>query len=113
MSEEASRALIQLASAIESSENDRGQMLAQITTMNQNMHQLSELLADDRRLRDQLAALQATMGEIAQQVALSRSQHHTELRAEIRALSASLSQMPSAPKKQSAKGKSSLTATKD
>ena len=113
MSEEASRALIQLASAIESSENDRGQMLTQITTMNQNMHQLSELLADDRRLRDQLAALQATMGEIAQQVALSRSEHHTELRAEIRALSASLSKMPSAPKKESAKGKSSLTATKD
>ena len=91
MSEEAARALVALASAIESSESDRTQMMTQITAMNQNMHQLSELLADDRRLRDQLAALQATMGEIANQVALSRSEHHNELRAEIRALSSSLS----------------------
>ena len=91
MSEEAATALIKLASAIESSEADRSQMMAQITAMNQNMHQLSELLADDRRLRDQLAALQATMADIANQVALSRSEHHNELRAEIRSLSSSLS----------------------
>ena len=92
MSEEASRALITLASAIENSEADRGTMLEQITTMNQNMHNLSELLADDRRLRDQLAALQATMGDIAQQLAISRSEQNTALRAEIRALSTAISQ---------------------
>ena len=89
MSEEASRALISLATAIESSEEDRSQMIAQITLMNQNMHQLSELLADDRRLRDQLSTLQATLAEIASEVANSRTAHHNELRAEIRALSAS------------------------
>ena len=92
MSEEAARALITLASAIESAEADRGHMIEQVVTMNQNMHQLSELLADDRRLRDQLAALQATMGDIASQMAQSRQDHQKELRAEIRALSASLSE---------------------
>ncbi|MGC6517843.1 MAG: MotA/TolQ/ExbB proton channel family protein [Candidatus Puniceispirillaceae bacterium] len=91
MSEEASRALITLAGAINASETDRQQMLEQVSKMNQNMHQLSELLADDRRLREQLAALQATMGDIATQIALSRAEHHNELRAEIRALSTSLS----------------------
>ena len=91
MSEEASRALITLAGAINASETDRQQMLKQVSKMNQNMHQLSELLADDRRLREQLAALQATMGDIATQIALSRAEHHNELRAEIRALSTSLS----------------------
>ena len=91
MSEEAARALITLASAIESSENDRAQTLAQITQMNQTMHQLSELLADDRRLRDQLSELQATMAQIGQEMAQSRNDQNTALRAEIRALAASLS----------------------
>ena len=92
MSEEASRALITLAEAIHNSENDRGQMIEQITAMNQNMHQLGELLADDRRLRDQLAALQATMAELGKQMTASRLDHHNEMRAEIRALATSLSQ---------------------
>ena len=91
MSEEAARALITLASAIESSENDRAQTLSQITQMNQTMHQLSELLADDRRLRDQLSELQATMAQIGQEMAQSRNDQNTALRAEIRALAASLS----------------------
>lgn len=91
MSEEAARALITLASAIESSENDRAQTLSQITQMNQTMHQLSELLADDRRLRDQLSELQATMAQIGQEMAQSRKDQNTALRAEIRALAASLS----------------------
>ena len=106
MSEEAARALISLATAIESSEQDRQQMLSQITAMNQNMHQLSELLADDRRLRDQLAALQASLSDLAGEMAMSRSAHHNEMRAEIRALTASLSE-------KSAKQKPSLTAKKD
>ena len=91
MSEEAARALITLAGAIESSENDRAQTLSQITKMNQTMHQLSELLADDRRLRDQLSELQATMAQIGQEMAQSRNDQNTALRAEIRALAASLS----------------------
>ena len=91
MSEEAARALITLASAIESSENDRAQTLSQITQMNHTMHQLSELLADDRRLRDQLSELQATMAQIGQEMAQSRNDQNTALRAEIRALAASLS----------------------
>ena len=91
MSEEAARALITLAGAIESSENDRAQTLSQITQMNQTMHQLSELLADDRRLRDQLSELQATMAQIGQEMAQSRNDQNTALRAEIRALAASLS----------------------
>jgi len=118
MSEEAARALISLATAIESSEDDRTKMLGQITLMNQNMHQLSELLADDRRLRDQLAALQATMGEIASEVALSRSAHHNELRAEIRALAITVAKEASAANKASAnkasaKKAADLTATKE
>lgn len=104
MSEEAARALVTLASAIESSEADRGHMIEQITAMNQNMHQLAEMLADDRRLRDQLAGLQSTLGDIATQMALSRSEHHNELRAEIRALATSLSR---------GSVKSTLTAKKD
>ena len=91
MSEEAARALITLAGAIESSENDRAQTLSQITQMNHTMHQLSELLADDRRLRDQLSELQATMAQIGQEMAQSRNDQNTALRAEIRALAASLS----------------------
>ena len=105
MSEEAARALIKLASAIESSEQDRSQMLSQIVTMNQNMHQLSELLSDDRRLRDQLATLQATLADIGKEMALSRSANHAELQAEIRALSASVSENAKAEK-------SGLRATK-
>ena len=106
MSEEASRALITLASAIESSEQDRVQTLAQITAMNQTMHHLSELLADDRRLRDQLAELQATLAQIGQEMAQSRTEQNSALRAEIRALSASVSGQST--------GKSpSLTARKD
>ena len=77
MSEEAARALITLAGAIESSENDRAQTLSQITEMNQTMHQLSEL--------------QATRAQIGQEMAQSRNDQNTALRAEIRALAASLS----------------------
>ena len=113
MSEEAARALISLATAIESSEDDRTKMLGQITLMNQNMHQLSELLADDRRLRDQLAALQATMGDIASEVATSRSAHHNELRAEIRALAITVAKEAKAAKQPSAKKAADLTATKE
>ncbi len=91
MSEEAARALISVAAAIDSSEENRAQMLAQITAMNQNMHQLAELLEDDRRLRDQLASLHASLDNVANEMAMSRSAHHNELRAEIRAISARLS----------------------
>ncbi|MGC6537261.1 MAG: biopolymer transporter ExbB [Candidatus Puniceispirillaceae bacterium] len=87
LSEEGARALITLATAIERSEDDRGQMLEQITAMNQNMRLLSEMLEDDRRLRDQLAGLQAQIGDLANHMAQSRADYQTELRAEIRALS--------------------------
>ena len=112
MSEEAARALLTLATAIESAEGDRAKMLDQITLMNQNMHQLSELLADDRRLRDQLAALQATMGDIASEVATSRLAHHNELRAEIRALATTIAKEGQA-KKSVGKQVAGLTATKE
>ena len=101
LSEEGARAVIKLASAIEASENDRGQMLEQITAMNQNMYKLGELLEDDRRLRDQLSQLQAQIGELASYMSQNRSANHEELKAEIKALSStvakSVSRTKSAP----------------
>jgi len=98
LSEEGARAVIKLASAIEASENDRGQMIEQITAMNQNMYKLGELLEDDRRLRDQLSQLQAQIGELATYMSQNRSAHHEELKAEIKALSSTVAKSVSRAK---------------
>ena len=107
LSEEGARALISLAKAIESAEADRGQMIEQITAMNQNMHQLGELLADDRRLRDQLAELSAQIGDLASYMAHNRAESHNDLKAEIRALSSAVT------KSLSGKATPELAAKKD
>ena len=49
--------MITLASAIDAAQRDRTEQTRQITSLNTTLAVLSEQLADDRRLREQLAQL--------------------------------------------------------
>ena len=85
LSEEGARAMIALASAIDAAQRDRTEQTRQITSLNTTLAVLSEQMADDRRLREQLAQLniqiQQLTSSLDEKARLQQETVSTELRA--------------------------------
>ena len=85
LSEEGARAMITLASAIDAAQRDRTEQTRQITSLNTTLAVLSEHMADDRRLREQLAQLniqiQQLTSSLDEKARLQQETVSTELRA--------------------------------
>ena len=85
LSEEGARAMITLASAIDAAQRDRTEQTRQITSLNTTLAILSEQMADDRRLREQLAQLniqiQQLTSSLDEKARLQQETVSTELRA--------------------------------
>ena len=85
LSEEGARAMITLASAIDAAQRDRTEQTRQITSLNTTLAVLSEQMADDRRLREQLAQLniqiQQLTSSLDEKARLQQETVSTELRA--------------------------------
>ena len=85
LSEEGARAMITLASAIDAAQRDRTEQTRQITNLNTTLAVLSEQMADDRRLREQLAQLniqiQQLTSSLDEKARLQQETVSTELRA--------------------------------
>ena len=85
LSEEGARAMITLASAIDATQRDRTEQTRQITSLNTTLAVLSEQMADDRRLREQLAQLniqiQQLTSSLDEKARLQQETVSTELRA--------------------------------
>ena len=93
MSEEASRALLSLSHSIASGEESRAQTLAQLGTMNAALATLNEAMTDDRRLREQLAQLNANIQQLSADLQRDRTQQTSLMSVELRALSTSIAKM--------------------
>ena len=85
LNEEGARAMITLASAIDAAQRDRTEQTRQITSLNTTLAVLSEQMADDRRLREQLAQLniqiQQLTSSLDEKARLQQETVSTELRA--------------------------------
>lgn len=90
MSEEAARALLSLSHSIAAAEENRNAMLTQMTKMNGTLAGLNEAMMDDRRLRDQLAQLNANIERLSEDLHGDRDRHGKAVAAELRALSTSI-----------------------
>ena len=77
--------MIKLASAIDAAQRDRTEQTRQITSLNTTLAVLSEHMADDRRLREQLAQLniqiQQLTSSLDEKARLQQETVSTELRA--------------------------------
>ena len=77
--------MITLASAIDAAQRDRTEQTRQITSLNTTLAVLSEQMADDRRLREQLAQLniqiQQLTSSLDEKARLQQETVSTELRA--------------------------------
>jgi hypothetical protein len=93
MSEEAARALLSLSHSIAAGEESRAQTLAQMSTMNTALASLNEAMADDRRLREQLAQLNANILQLSSDLQRDRTQQTSVVASELRALSSSIAKL--------------------
>jgi biopolymer transport protein ExbB/TolQ len=93
MSEEASRALLSLSHSIATGEESRAQTLAQMGTMNAALARLNEAMVDDRRIREQLAQLNANIQQLSADLQQERTQQTSILATELRALSGSIAEL--------------------
>ena len=84
MSEEAARALLSLSHSIAAGEDSRAQTLAQMNSMNTALASLNEAMADDRRLRDQLAQLNANILQLSADLQRDRTQQTSIVASELR-----------------------------
>ena len=77
--------MITLASTIDAAQRDRTEQTRQITSLNTTLAVLSEQMADDRRLREQLAQLniqiQQLTSSLDEKARLQQETVSTELRA--------------------------------
>jgi hypothetical protein len=87
MSEEAARALMTLSQAIAKGEDNRNRLVDQVTHLTGTLAQLNESLADDRRIRDHLAQLNANIMQLADELRNDRSRQADALTVELRGLS--------------------------
>ena len=90
LSEEGARAMVSLAAAIEASQRDRTEQTRQITAMNTTLSVLSEQMADDRRLREQLAQLNVHIQQLTASLDEKARVQQESTAAELRALSAAI-----------------------
>jgi len=93
MSEEASRALMSLSHSIAAGEESRAQTLAQLATMNAALASFNEAMMDDRRLREQLAQLNANITQLSADLQRDRTQQTSIVAGELRALASSIANL--------------------
>lgn len=87
MSEEAARALIHLGNSIAAGEDNRQRVLDQLNGVNETLAALNEALSDDRRLREQLAQLNAGIARLAADLHDDRTKAAAAVTTELRTLS--------------------------
>ena len=90
LSEEGARAMITLASAIDAAQRDRTEQTRQITSLNTTLAVLSEQMADDKRLREQLAQLNVQIQQLTSSLDEKARLQQETVSTEIRALSAAI-----------------------
>ena len=90
LSEEGARAMITLASAIDAAQRDRTEQTRQITSLNTTLAILAEQMADDRRLREQLAQLNVQIQQLTSSLDEKARLQQETVSAEIRALSTAI-----------------------
>ena len=93
MSEEAARALIHLGNSIAAGEDNRTKVLDQLTNVNMTLAALNEALSDDRRLREQLAQLNAGIAQLSADLAEDRSKSSLAVTTELRTLAGAINKM--------------------
>ena len=93
MSEEAARALIHLGNSIAAGEDNRAKVLDQLTNVNMTLAALNEALSDDRRLREQLAQLNAGIAQLSADLAEDRSKSSLAVTTELRTLAGAINKM--------------------
>ena len=90
LSEEGARAMITLASAIDAAQRDRTEQTRQITSLNTTLAVLSEQMADDRRLREQLAQLNIQIQQLTSSLDEKARLQQETVSTEFRALSTAI-----------------------
>ena len=90
LSEEGARAMITLASAIDAAQRDRTEQTRQITSLNTTLAVLSEQMADDRRLREQLAQLNIQIQQLTSSLDEKARLQQETVTTELRALSTAI-----------------------
>ena len=90
LSEEGARAMITLASAIDAAQRDRTEQTRQITSLNTTLAVLSEQMADDRRLREQLAQLNIQIQQLTSSLDEKARLQQETVSVELRALSTAI-----------------------
>ncbi len=96
MSEDAARALIHLGNSIAAGEDNRQRVLDQLTNINMTLAALNEAMTDDRRLREQLAQLNAGIAQLAADLKDERSSAASTVSAELRTLASAINKMAGA-----------------
>ena len=90
MSEEAARAVLSLSQSISDGEDNRTRLLDQVSQLSNIMAQLNEAMADDRRIRDHLAQLNANILQLSDDLRADRSRQNDIMASELRGLSSSI-----------------------
>ena len=93
MSEEAARALIHLGNSIAAGEDNRQRVLDQLTNINLTLAALNEAITDDRRLREQLAQLNAGIQQLSDDLREDRSRATGAVSAELRTLANAINKL--------------------
>ena len=104
MSEEAARALIHLGNSIAAGEDNRQRVLDQLGNINMTMAALNEALTDDRRLREQLAQLNAGIARLAADLQDERGRTNSAVAAELRTLANAVNKAASSRPTRQSKG---------
>ena len=93
MSEEAARAVMALSQSISNGEDNRERLLEQVSQLTGTMAHLNEALADDRRIRDHLAQLNANIMQLSEDLRADRNRQADIVASELRGLSSSIAAM--------------------
>ena len=104
MSEDAARALIHLGNSIAAGEDNRQRGLDQLSNINMTLAALNEAMTDDRRLREQLAQLNAGIAQLSADLQEDRTKASSTVTAELRALASAINKMASTRTTRATKG---------
>ena len=90
MSTEAARAVLSLSQSISAGEDNRTRLLDQVSQLTGTMAQLNEAMADDRRIREHLAQLNANILQLSDDLRADRTRQVDVMASELRGLSSSI-----------------------
>ena len=79
--------------SIAAGEDNRQRVLDQLTNINMTLAALNEAMTDDRRLREQLAQLNAGIAQLAADLKDERSSAASTVSAELRTLASAINKM--------------------